>query len=143
MPQNPEYDKLYIRKLGSSDPFQEFPYSIEGSDNSMPETDVSTNDVDLDSYTNTKGRTIRKRVRDDVASFDFSIPTWNGQELHTFYEETKDVWFECYFFYEPDWKFVLKKMYRSGTVKFHRYYIDKTNPLKNIYTDIQFSIIEE
>ena len=38
---------------------------------------------------------------------------------------------------------VEKKMYRSGTVSYHKYYINKTNPLLNIYTNITFSFIEE
>lgn len=138
-----DYTKMYFRKWGSSDNYKEFPYSINGVDNSLPENDVSANDVDLDSYTNTKGKTIRNRIRSNVASVDFNVSTMTGKELHEFMEMTKDAWFECRFFYEPSWAFVSKKMYRSGTLKYHRYYIDKNDPNKNIYTDIQFSFIEQ
>lgn len=137
-----DYTKMYLRPWGSTEEYTEFPYEIEGV-NSLPENDVTANDVDLDSYTNAKGKTIRNRVRSNVASLDFNVPTMNGKELRDFFERTKKVWFECRFFYEPEWKFVSKKMYRSGTVSYHRYYIDKNDPLKNIYTDIQFSFVEE
>ena len=142
MNNNYEYDKMYIRKWGSSGAYSEFPYQINGI-NTLPEHDMSQNDVDLDSYTNTKGKTIRNRVRHDVTSIDFEIPTWSGSELHNFLEYTKDVWFDCLYFDESRWDFVSKKMYRSGTVKYHRYYIDKTDPLKNIYQNVGFSFIEE
>ena len=115
-----EYDKMYLRKWGSSGAYNEFPYEIAGV-NTLPEHDVSANDVDLDSYTNTKGKTIRNRVRHDVASVDFNVPTMSGTELHNLLEYTKDVWFDCYFFYESNWAFTSKKMYRSGTIKWHKY----------------------
>lgn len=137
-----DYTKMYLRPWGSTGEYTEFPYGIEGV-NSLPENDVTANDVDLDSYTNTKGETIRNRVRSNVASLDFNVTTMSGKEFRDFFERTKNSWFECRFFYEPEWKFVSKKMYRSGTVSFHRYYIDKNDPLKNIYTDIQFSFVEE
>lgn len=139
---NYKYSKLYLRPLGSSGAYSEFPYTINGV-NGMPEHDVSQNDVDLDAYTNTKGRTIRNRVRHDVTSLDFNVPTMTGSELHNFFEYTKDQWFDCYYFDESAWSFVSKKMYRSGTVKYHRYYIDDNDPTKNQYTQIQFSFIEE
>ena len=142
MNNNYEYDKMYIREWGSSGAYSEFPYTINGV-NTLPEYDASQNDVDLDSYTNTKGKTIRNRVRHDVTSLDFEIPTWSGEELHNFFEYTKDVWFDCLYFDESRWDFVSKKMYRSGTVKYHKYMVDKTNPLKNIYQNISFSFIEE
>ena len=109
----------------------------------IPPHDVSANDVDLDAYTNTKGYTIRNRVRHDVASLDFSVETMSGEELHNFLARTTNVWLDCYFFYEPAWSFVSKKMYRSGTVKYTKYYVDSSSPNKNIYTDIQFSFIEQ
>ena len=137
-----DYDKMYIREWGSSGAYSEFPYLINGV-NTLPEHDVSQNDVDLDAYTNTAGKTIRNRVRHDVTSLDFEIPTWSGAELHNFLEYTKDAWFDCKYFDESKWAFVSKKMYRSGTVKYHKYYVDKTDPLKNIYQDISFSFIEE
>lgn len=143
---NYKYNMLYFRKWGSKDPYQEFPYSIGNdnyTENSLPVHDESNNDVDLDSYTNTKGYTIRNRVRSGVYSLDFNVSTMSGKEWHKFNEETKDVWFECYFFSRYDWKFVSKKLYRSGTVKKTNYYLDEKNPDNDIYTDIQFSLIEQ
>lgn len=137
-----DYTKMYFRPWGSTGDYEEFPYAIDGV-NTLPENDVTANDLDLDAYTNTKGKTIRNRVRSNVASLDFSVSTMSGEEFHNFFEMTKDVWFECRFFYEPSWAFVSKKMYRSGTISYHRYYIDKVDPNKNIYTDIEFSFIEE
>lgn len=137
-----EYDKLYIRPWGSSDEFQEFPYSLDGVNNSLPEFDAGQNDVDLDAYTNTKGRTIRNRVRHDVKTLDFNIPNMTGQELKTFLELRSPVWFECIFFDEAAWNFVSKKMYCSSPT-YHKYYIDNTNPLNNIYTDVAFGFVEE
>ena len=138
-----EYDRLYIRAWGSSAHYQEFPYKPSGVYNSLPEHEVGANDVDLDAYTNTKGKTIRNRVRHDVASLDFNVETMNGAELHSFFNMTTNVWLDCYFFYEPSWNFVSKKMYRSATVKYNKYYVDVTNPDKNIYTDIDFGFVEE
>lgn len=134
--------KLYLRNWGSSGAYNEFPYAINGV-NSTPEHDVTQNDVDLDAYTNTKGRTIRNRVRHDVTSLDFNVPTMTGSELHNFFTYTQGQWFDCYYFDESKWAFVSKKMYRSGTVKYHKYYIDDANPNNNQYTNIQFSFIEE
>lgn len=139
---NYEYDKMYFRPWGSDGAFQEFPYTVN-SVSTLPEHDVSANDVDLDAYTNTKGRTIRNRVRHDVASVDFDIPTMSGAELKEVFTRFSNVWLECIFFYEPEWDFVSKKMYRSGTVKFHKYMIDKTNPLNNVYQNVQFGFVEE
>lgn len=137
-----EYDKLYIRPYGSSDSFQEFPYKINGI-NTLPEHDVGANDVDLDAYTNTAGYTIRNRIRHDVATLEFNVPTMTGEELHALFNMTTNVWLECRFFYEPVWGFVNKKMYRNATVKFHKYYVDEDDPEKNIYTDINFGFVEE
>ena len=137
-----DYTKLYIRPWGSSGNYNEFPYLIAGV-NTLPEHDASANDVDLDAYTNTAGKTIRNRVRANVASLEFSVSAMSGQELKDFFDMTKDVWLDCKFFYEPAWGFVSKKMYRSGTVKYHKYYVDKTNPLNNIYTDVEFQFVEE
>ena len=137
-----DYTKLYIRPWGSSGSYNEFPYAIAGV-NTIPEHDRSANDVDLEAYTNTLGKTVRNRVRANVASLEFSVPVMSGQELKDFFDRTKNVWLDCKFFYEPEWKWVSKKMYRSGTVKWHNYYVDKTNPLNNIYTDIEFQFVEE
>ena len=139
---NYAYDKMYIRSWGSNGNYQEFPYAISGV-NTLPEHDVGANDVDLDSYTNTAGRTIRNRVRQNVASVSFNVPTMTGEELHNLINMTNDVWLDCRFFYEPNWDFVSKKMYRSGTIKYHKYYIDPTNPNKNIYTNVTFDFVEE
>lgn len=139
---NYEYDKLYIRPWGSNGTYQEFPYEINGV-NTLPEHDISANDVDLDAYTNTAGYTIRNRVRHDVATLEFNVPTLSGSELHQLFDETTDIWLDCYFFYEPEWRFVSKKMYRNATVKFHKYYVDKENPDNNIYQNVNFGFVEE
>ncbi len=137
-----EYDRLYIRVWGSGSNYKTFPYEIGGV-NTLPEHDASANDVDLDAYTNTAGYTIRNRVRHDVATLEFDVPTMTGKELHDFFYMTKDVWLDCHFFYEPEWQFVSKKMYRNATVKYHKYYIDRTDPNNNIYTDVNFGFVEE
>lgn len=139
---NYKYNMIYFRTLGSSGTYSEFPYQLSGV-NGLPEHDRSQNDVDLDAYTNTNGKTVRNRIRHDVKSLDFTVPIMSGQELKDFFSMTKDVWFEMYWFDESEWAFVSKKMYRSGTVKYHPYYMDETNPLINIYTDINFSLVEE
>lgn len=138
-----KYDRLYLRPWGSSGAYNEFQYSVGGGGNSLPEHDAGANDVDLDAYTNLAGYTIRNRVRHDVATLDFSVPEMTGAELRAFFQYTTDVWFDAYFFYEPAWGFVSKKMYRSATVTWHKYYIDPTNPDNNIYTDVKFSFVEE
>lgn len=139
---NYEYDKLYIRPWGSSGAYQEFPYTIDGV-NTLPEHDASANDVDLDAYTNTAGYTVRNRKRHDVATLEFNVSTMTGDELHKLFQRTTDVWLDCYFFYEPAWAFVSKKMYRNGTVKYHKYYIDGNDPDKNIYQSVNFGFVEE
>lgn len=132
---NYEYDKVYING-------EEFPYSPDGINNTVPEHDAGQNDVDLDAYTNTKGYTIRNRARHDVKTLDFKIETMNGQEMRDLMRMRSPVWFNVTFFDEAEWGFVTKKMYCSSP-KYHKYYIDKTNPLKNIYTDIEFGFVEE
>lgn len=139
---NYSYDKMYFRPWGSSETYQEFPYAIDGV-NTLPEHDVSANDVDLDAYTNLEGRTIRNRVRHDVATLEFNIPTMTGEELHNLLNRTTNVWLDCYFFYEPSWGFVSKKMYRNATIKYHKYYVDPVDPNKNIYTDVNIGFVEE
>ena len=111
-----------------------FPYT--------PEHDAGQNDVDLDAYTNTAGYTIRNRVRHDVKTLDFNIPTMSGAELHSLLYLRNNEWFQCTFFDECAWGIVTKKMYCSSP-KYHKYYIDNSNPDKNIYTDVQFSFGEE
>ena len=68
MDTNYRYDRMYFRPWGSSVQYSEFPYSIDGINNSLPEHDVNANDVDLDSFTNTAGKIVRNRIRNDVAS---------------------------------------------------------------------------
>lgn len=136
-----EYNKLYMRSWGSTSAYTEFPYEVDGNNN-LPEHDMSQNDVDFESYTNTKGVTIRNRVRHDVPSLDFNVPSMSGAELHNLFEYTKNESFEAYYFDEDAWNFVTKRVYRSGTIKYHRYYIDPSDPLKNQYTNVQFSLIE-
>lgn len=123
-----EYDKIYINDTA-------FPY--------VPPHAASQNDVDYDSYTNTKGNTIRNRIRSNVKKLSFTFPALNGDEFHKLLQMTKDVWFQCTFFDEDEWAMVTKTMYRNGTVDYTKYYIDNTNPSNNIYTDITLSVIEE
>ena len=137
-----KYDRLYIRPWGSSGSYQEFPYKIDGV-NTLPEHDVTANDVDLDAYTNTAGYTIRNRVRHDVATLEFNVPTMTGEELHKLINRTTSIWLDCYFFYEPSWTFVQKKMYRNASVKYHKYYVDPSDPDKNIYTNVNWGFVEE
>lgn len=124
---NYEYDKVYVNGVA-------FPYT--------PEHDAGQNDVDLDAYTNTKGYTVRNRVRHDVKTLDFNIPTMTGEELKQLLEMRNPVWFQCTFFDEAEWVMVTKKMYCSSPT-YHKYYIDAQNPLRNIYQDVQFSFVEE
>jgi len=135
-------DRLYIRSWGSTSQYQRFPYKIDGV-NTLPEHDSSANDVDLDSYTNTAGYTVRNRVRHDVATLEFNVPTMTGEELHDMFDMTSDVWLDCLFFYESEWAFVSKKMYRNATVKFHKYYIDVDNMDNSIYQNVNFGFVEE
>lgn len=135
-------DRLYIRDWGDTNPYKRFPYTIGGV-NTLPEHDVGENDVDLDAYTNTRGRTVRNRVRSNVATIEFNIPTMMGDELHKLNQRTKDVWLDCLFFYEDEWGFVSKKMYRNATMKFHRYYIDVDNMDNSIYQNVNFGFVEE
>jgi len=138
----PQYEMLYIRHWGSSSAYTRFPYIIDGV-NTLPEHDMSANDVDLDAYTNTAGYTVRNRVRHDVATLEFNVPTMVGNELHNLFNSTSNVWLDCLFFYESEWQFVTKKMYRNATVKYHRYYIDETNMDNSIYQNVNFGFVEE
>lgn len=138
----PLNNMLYTRPWGSSGAYTRFPYIIDGV-NTLPEHDAGANDVDLDDYTNTAGHTVRNRVRHDVATLEFNVPTMMGDELHNLFDTTTNVWLDCLFFYEPEWKFSSKKMYRNATVKFHKYYIDNEDPNKNIYQSVNFGFVEE
>lgn len=122
-----EYDKIYVNGV-------EFPFT--------PVHEAGQNDVDLDAYTNLKGKTVRNRVRHDVKTIDFNVPMMSGAELKLLLEMRSPVWFQCSFFDESEWGMVTKKMYCSSP-KYTKYYIDKNNPLNNIYTDVQFGFVEE
>lgn len=122
-----EYDKIYVNGV-------EFPFT--------PVHEAGQNDVDLDAYTNLKGKTVRNRVRHDVKTLDFNIPSMTGAELKQLLDMRSPVWFQCSFFDESEWQMVTKKMYCSSP-KYTKYYIDKNNPLNNIYTDVQFGFVEE
>lgn len=123
-----EYDKLYINDVA-------FPL--------LNEFDKGLNDVDLDSYTNTKGFLVRNRIRVNVNDNTFNISCLVGKQMHDLIHMTKDVWFTATYFDEEIWGFKSRTMYRSGTIKYHVYYLDPVDPNKNIYTNIQFDIIEE
>lgn len=124
---NYRYDTVYVNGVA-------FPYT--------PQHDAGQNDVDLDAYTNTKGYTIRNRVRHDVKTLDFDIPTMTGAELRALLQLRNPVWFQCTFFDEAEWSIVTKKMYCSSP-KYTKYYIDENDPNKNIYTDVQFGFVEQ
>lgn len=124
---NYEYDKVYVNDVP-------FPYT--------PVHDAGQNDVDLDAYTNTKGYTIRNRVRHDVKTLDFVVPTMSGAEMKQLMQMRSPVWFNCTFFDEVEWEIVTKKMYCSSPT-YTKYYIDPVDPLENIYTDVQFGFVEE
>ena len=124
---NYEYDKVYVNGVA-------FPYT--------PVHDAAQNDVDLDAYTNLKGKTIRNRVRHDVKTLDFNVPSMTGAEMRDLMQMRNPVWFQCTFFDEAEWQIVTKKMYCSSP-KYTKYYIDKNDPLKNIYTNVQFGFVEE
>lgn len=124
---NYEYDKIYVNGVA-------FPYT--------PVHDAGQNDLDLDAYTNLDGKTIRNRIRHDVKTLNFNIPTMTGQEMKDLMQMRNPVWFQCTFFDEAEWGIVTKKMYCSSPT-YTKYYIDAENPLNNIYENIQFSFIEE
>lgn len=124
---NFDYDKVYINNVA-------FPYT--------PVHDAGQNDVDLDAYTNTAGYTIRNRIRHDVKTLDFNVPTMSGAEMKQLMSMRSPVWFNCTFFDEVEWAMVTKKMYCSRPT-YTKYYIDPVDPLKNIYTDVQFGFVEE
>ena len=122
-----DYDKVYVNDVA-------FPYT--------PVHDAGQNDVDLDSYTNLSGKTVRNRIRHDVKTLDFNISEMSGAEMKQLMEMRDPVWFNCTFFDETEWAIVTKKMYCSSP-KYTKYYIDPVDPLKNIYTNVQFGFVEE
>lgn len=136
-----EYDKIYISETETGEK-KEFPYRPDGVNNTIPEYDAGQNDVDLNAYTNTKGKTIRNRIRHDVKTLDFNVNVMSGSEMKDFLKIRDPEWFYATFFDESEWGFVTKKMYCSSP-SYHKYYIDKTDPLNNIYTNIQFGFVEE
>lgn len=111
-----------------------FPYT--------PIHSAAQNDLDKDAYTNTKGKVVRNRIRHDVKSLEFSIPTMTGAEMRDLMQMRSPVWFQATFFDEVAWDVVTKKMYCSSPT-YTKQYIDNDNPLNNIYTDISFSFVEE
>lgn len=108
----------------------------------LPAHQEAYHDVDLDSYTNTKGKTIRQRVRHNVGDKTLNIPGLYGRDFNKILNMTKDVWFKVTYFDWEKYKFVDKTMYRSGDVTFTNYYLDE-KPDNCILTDISFSVIEE
>ena len=92
---NYEYDKVYVNDVP-------FPYT--------PVHDAGQNDVDLDAYTNTAGYTIRNRVRHDVKTLDFVVPTMSGAEMKQLMQMRNPVWFTATFFDEAEWQIVHKKI---------------------------------
>lgn len=108
----------------------------------LPSHSEALHDVDLDSYTNTKGYTIRQRIRHNVGDKTLNIPGLYGYQFHQILQMTKDVWFSVTYFDWEEYQFKTRTMYRSGDVSFNNYYLDE-NPDKSILTDISFSIIEE
>lgn len=137
------YTKLYLRPYGSSSAYSEFPYVVGGV-NTLPPFSVTQNDMDKDTYTNTKGKLVRNKIRDNVNTRNFKIPTMTGVEVKEFFRLTKGkTWLQVVFFDEAEWDFVTKKMYRSATVAYDVDYVDEVDPLKNRYSNFEFSLIEE
>lgn len=124
---NYDYDKVYVNGVA-------FPYT--------PVHEAGLNDVDKDAYTSLEGRTIRNRIRHDVHTLDFNIESLSGQEMRDIMALRNPVWFDCTFFDEGSWQIVTKKMYCSSP-KYTKYYLDPQDPLKNIYTNVQFGFVEE
>lgn len=120
-------DKIYIN--GTAFPF-------------TPVHDAGLNDVDRDSYTNLLGYTIRNRVRHDVNTLDFNIPTMTGSEFHAILQLRDGAWFNCSFFDEGSWAMVTRKMYCSSPT-YTKYFLHKTDPSKNIYNDVKFSFVQQ
>ena len=122
-----EYDKVYVNDVA-------FPYT--------PVHDAGLNDVDRDAYTNLEGKVVRNRIRHDVHTLDFNIPEMTGEEMKNLMAMRHPVWFNCTFFSESEWAIVTRKMYCSSP-KYTKYYIDKDDPSKNIYAEVQFTFVEE
>lgn len=121
------FDKVYVNGIA-------FPYT--------PVHDAGQNDVDLDSYTNTSGKTVRNRIRSDVKTLDFNLETMSGQEMKDLMTMRKPVWFKATFFDESEWDVITRTMYCSSP-KYTKYFIHQTDPLKNIYTSVSFGFVEE
>lgn len=99
-------------------------------------------DLDLDSYTNTKGYTIRQRIRHNVGDKTLEIPGLYGYQFHHVLQMTKDVWFNVTYFDWEEYRMKTRRMYRTGDVNFTNYYLDE-DPDKSILTDIKLGVIEE
>jgi len=135
------YNRMYISTTETGQKYR-FPYKPNGINDTLPEHEAGQNDVDLDAYTNTQGKTIRNRVRHDVKTRDFTVTEMNGEEMKRLMELRDPEWFWVTFFDEAEWDFVTKKMYCSSP-KYHIYYADEDNPLLNMYTNISFGFVEE
>lgn len=116
--------------------------TVDGSDLPLPSTlPIELNDVDLDSYTNTDGYTIRNRVREDVESLEINYGVLNGVELNQLLNITKKVWMQVGWFSEKANQRVTHKFYRSK-INYTKYYVCE-NPLDCRYTDITFTFVQQ
>lgn len=102
---------------------------------------VELNDVDLDAYTNTKGRTIRGRVREDVVGLELSYNVINGIELNSLLNTTRKEWLNVSWFSEKANARVTQKFYRSK-LNYEKYYVCD-NRADCRYINVTFSFVEE
>ena len=115
---------------------------VDGADLPLPSTlPVELNDVDLDAYTNTKGRTIRGRVREDVVGLELSYIVINGTELNTLLNTTNKEWHTVSWFSEKANARVTQKFYRSK-LNYEKYYVC-SKPLDCRYINVEFSFVQE
>ena len=77
-----------------------------------------------------------------VKTLDFNVTSMSYDELHNLLQMRSPVWFQCTFFDEAEGEMITRKMYCSSP-KYHKYYLDPVDFHKNIYTDVQFSFVEE
>lgn len=116
--------------------------TVDGVDLPLPSTlPVELNDVDLDAYTNTKGQTIRGRIREDVESLEFSYDVINGIELNSLLNITSKEWFNVSWFSEKANARVTHKFYRSK-INYEKYYVCD-NRADCRYTNVMFSFVQE
>lgn len=115
---------------------------VDGVELPLPSTlPIELNDVDLDAYTNTKGKTIRGRIREDVEGVEFSYNVLNGTELNQLLNTTNKEWLNVSWFSEKTNARVTHKFYRSK-INYEKYYVC-SNPLDCRYTNVQFSFVQE